>query len=173
MGSSSKPATVYSSWPRGDRIIKSSSVPKLAQRVKVIWYQEYLQTLRNAERSIAAVRWPFDPLQLLEEAITWWVTSGRPTKAEENGADHQESCCRSLFKPLTPSHSNVYLWVPEVTSCLDSWRGPERGLRKGTAGENNCFTGKRKQNKQVTTGRGYTVWMLMWGWKSKHDGFTQ
>lgn len=43
------------------------------------------QTFRNADRPEAAVIWPFDPLQLFGEAITWRVTSGSLTKEETGG----------------------------------------------------------------------------------------
>lgn len=74
------------------------------------------QTFRNAVAADwpeAAVMWPFDPLQLFEEAITWRVTSSRLTKEETGGkrsraggSMNSESC----FISWSLQTKNLQLW---------------------------------------------------------------
>lgn len=89
-------------------------------RIRVIQYQT---TRRRSGMLIgpeAAVTWPFDPLQLLEEAITWRVTAPRLTREETVGK-------RSRAGGSTGSESCFIKWSFQ-TKKLQVWCIRRRSL---------------------------------------------
>lgn len=153
-------------------------------RIRVIQYQT---TRRRSGMLIgpeAAVTWPFDPLQLFEEAVTWRVTVSRLTREETagkrsraGGSTGSESCfinwsfqtkklqvwciCRrSLFVFLPRWSFFSSLFTPGRALCSHRGLDP-RSVSGGTAGgQKEKQQRRRKQLPVVFSGVLDSWWII-------------